>query len=280
MVYLREDIPCRKLNIQSSSSHLEGIFLEINLRKTKWLIFGGYNYHKVNTTHFLNTLGDALDQFMTTFDNFLILGDFNSEPSEECMNEFCQLYNLKNLIVEPTCFKNPLKPSLIDLILTNKPKNFHQSKVIETGLSDHHKMTVSVLKTFFKKQAPTCIKYRDYKNFNRILFHTELSEKLNAMDANCSSYALFETIFMEQLNIFAPMKEKYVRANNAPYMNKTLAKAIMNRTRLKNKYYKECNELNKSNYNKQRNYCLNLLRREKNKYYTNLGATHKSIFPF
>ena len=94
-------------------------------------------------------------------------------------------------------------------------------------------MTVTVLKTFFQKQAPICIKYRDYKNFNRFLFHTELSDKLNAMDKNCSNYALFETLFMVQLNKFAPMKEKYVRANNAPYMNKTLAKAIMNRTRLK-----------------------------------------------
>ena len=270
LVYLREDIPCRQLSIKSSTSHLEGIFLEINLRKTKWFIFGGYNYHKLNAAHFLAELGYALDKFMTLFDNFLILGDFNSEPSESCMKEFCQLYNLKNLIIDPTCFKNPLNPSLIDLILTNKPKLFHQSKVIETGLSDHHKMTVSVLKTFFKKQAPICITYRDYKNFNRFLFHTELSQKLNVMDVNCSNYALFETLFMEQLNKFAPMKKKYVRANNAPYMNKTLAKAIMNRTRLKNKYHQECNEVNKSKYNKQRNFCVNLFRREKKKYYTNL----------
>ena len=40
LIYVREDIPCRVIKIMGS---LEGISLEINLRKTKWLFFGGYN---------------------------------------------------------------------------------------------------------------------------------------------------------------------------------------------------------------------------------------------
>ena len=46
------------------------------------------------------------------------------------------------------------------------------------------------------------------------------------------SYDTYESIFMMELNKLAPIKEKYVRANNAPYVNKTLSKAIMNRSRL------------------------------------------------
>ena len=38
------------------------------------------------------------------------------------MSEFCQTYNLYNLITEPTCYKNPNNPSSIDMILTN-PNN-------------------------------------------------------------------------------------------------------------------------------------------------------------
>ena len=234
------------------------------------MVFGGYNYNKLNGINFLTSLGHTLEHYMSQFDNILLLGDFNLEPDESCMDEFCQLYNLRNLIREPTCFKNPLHPSLIDLILTNKPNCFQHSQNIEIGLSDYHKLTVTVLKIFFQKQAPRCIKYRDYKNFNKCLFHTELSRKLNAMDTNPSTYASFETIFMEELNKRAPIKEKYIRGNNAPYMNKILAKAIMNRTRLKNKFHKECNEVNKALYNKQRNYCVNLFKREKKKYYANL----------
>ena len=36
---------------------------------------------------------------------------------------------------------------------------------------------------------------------------------------------------MDEFNKQAPMKDKYVRANNAPFMNKILSKAFMNRTR-------------------------------------------------
>ena len=54
------------------------------------------------------------------------------------MGDFCDTYNLTNLITDPTCFKNPLNPSLIDLILTNRARRFQDSWVIETGLFDHH----------------------------------------------------------------------------------------------------------------------------------------------
>ena len=73
------------------------------------------------------------------------------------MREFSDSYNPKNLITNPTCFKNPSKPSLIDLILTNRHRN---SKVIETGLSDHHKLTITVMRAHFKKQTPLVISYR------------------------------------------------------------------------------------------------------------------------
>ena len=53
----------------------------------------------------------------------LLLGDLNSETSETCMKEFCEAYNLKNLVEEPTCFKNLLNPTCIDLMLTNRPRS-------------------------------------------------------------------------------------------------------------------------------------------------------------
>ena len=103
---------------------------------------------------------------MTTLENFLILVDFNSEMNEASMMEFCNTYNLKDLINEPTCYKNPLNPSSIDLILTNKFRRFQNSLTLETGLSDHHKLTTNVMRSFFPKQAPLHIIYRDFKNYD------------------------------------------------------------------------------------------------------------------
>ena len=66
------------------------------------------------------------------------------------------------------------------------------------------------------------------------------------------------------------MKEKYVRANNAPFMNKALSKAIMTRSRLRNRFLRNPDMTNKMKYKKQRNYCVNLLKKEKRRYYKNL----------
>ena len=43
------------------------------------------------------------------------MGDFDTEPTENAMQEFIKLYNRKNLIKGPTCYKNPDKPLSIDL---------------------------------------------------------------------------------------------------------------------------------------------------------------------
>ena len=207
IIYVREDIPCREFTNFNDVSNIEGIFLEINLRKTKWLLFGGYNPNKLNIGNFLGKLGPILDKHMYKFDNLLLLGDFNSEMQEFRMSEFCNMYNLINLIKVPTSFKNPLSPSSIDVILTNRMKSFQNNQAIETGLSDHHKMTITVLKSFFQKQAPVEINYRDYKLFDKSLFHIELENMLSDQDANGMSYELFESTFMELLNKHAPMNE-------------------------------------------------------------------------
>ena len=66
------------------------------------------------------------------------------------------------------------------------------------------------------------------------------------------------------------LKKKFVRANNAPFMSRVLSKAIMNRSRLRNNFLKNPNDTNKMAYKRHRNYCVNLLRIEKKRYYGNL----------
>ena len=44
----------------------------------------------------------------------------------------------------------------------------------------------------------------------------------------------------------------------------------MNRSRLRNRYIKNPNATNKHNYKRQRNYVVNLLKREKKKYYESI----------
>ena len=82
------------------------------------------------------------------------------------------------------------------------------------------------------------------------------------MNFNNSEYDLDAFLLKahKAFNIHAPTKMRYVRANNAPFMNKNLSKAIMTRNRLRNKFLCNKTETNWQNYKTQRNYCKKLLR--------------------
>ena len=261
ITYVGDDIPCILLKAHPSPTNFEGILLEINLNKSKWLLFGGYNPKLENTGNFVKASGLVLDFYMSKYDNFLLLGDFNSEMNDNAMREFSDTYNLKNWITNPTCFKNPSKPGLIDLILTNRHRNFLNSKVIETGLSDHHKLTITVMSAHFK--TPLVISYRDYTNYGHSLFCYELIGNLNNLNGGQIDCETFESVTVATLNRHAPLKKKYMRANNQPFMKKTLSKAVMNRSRLRNKCLMNPNNINKLNYTKYRNYCTQLFKKEK-----------------
>ena len=135
--------------------------------------------HKNLISNHLNILGKILDTQMKIYDNCFIVGDFSSEMTESAMENFCGTYHLHNLIKDPTCFKNPVKPSCIDLLLTNFPKSFLKSQTLETGLSDSHKLTLTVIKIHYKKQNPLVVTYKDYKHFSNETLQTEL---LSAME--------------------------------------------------------------------------------------------------
>ena len=74
--------------------------------------------------------------------------------SDSSMKEFCNLKGLKNLIIEPTCYKNSGKLTCIDLLLTNQPILFQRKAVLETGVSDFHLLTVNKIKMSLQKCKP------------------------------------------------------------------------------------------------------------------------------
>ena len=167
------------------------------------------------------------------------------------MKNFCDIYHLKNLVNVPTCYKNPLKPSCIDLFLTNCSRSFQDTQVIETGLSDFHKMNITVLKMFFSKQKHETVFFRNYKTFDNSAFREALNRELLKYDLNNIEYVTFQEIIVSLLNVYAPLKKKYLRANHESFVTKELRKAIMLRTRLRNIYLKQ--RTTKVAYNRQRN---------------------------
>ena len=128
-------------------------------------------------------------------------GDYNCVVAEDDMNEFCCICSLSSLVQEPTCFKNPDRPSCIDLILTNKSASFQNNMVVETGLSDFHKLTITVMKCSFQKQSPKVIYYRNYKYFDNDDFKANLCNKLSFYvfrNLNCGRFRKTFSFYIER----------------------------------------------------------------------------------
>ena len=179
----------------------------------------------------LKELGKNLDS-NSKYDNFIVLGDLNAEPTSEALYDFCQVYGCSNIVKENICYKNPENPSCVDLIITNRPISFKGTKTIETGLSDFHKMSSTIMKVFYKKQKANVIRYRSYRNFDNEAFIGELqvafSDRYN--DTENLSFSTFKNVIDHSLKKHAPLTKRYVRANQAPLINKKINKEIMKRS--------------------------------------------------
>ena len=168
--------------------------------------------------------------------------------------------------MEKTCSKNQKNPRYIDLFLTNSAQSFQNTSVFATGISDFHTMILTILKKSFPKSAPKKVLYRNHKNFNSNCFKSDLKKQLKYTEP----YESFENVFLNVLQRHAPLKTKVVRANHAPYMNRTLRKAIMKRSELERKYLKNRTNESRITYKKQKNFCSKLYKKERKKYYSNI----------
>ena len=156
-------MPSKLLSIHNASNYIQVIPFELNLRKEKWMFMCIYRPPKQNSQYFLGNLSSIADHYSSIYGNYIFLEDFNMEPNCLALTSFMQSFNLFNLIKTNTYFKG--KGTCIDLILTNRKHCFKHSSTFETGLSDHHHLGYSMLKTCFKREESKHFIYRDYKNF-------------------------------------------------------------------------------------------------------------------
>ena len=270
LIYVKENILSKELDKHNFPSDIEGMFIEINFRSCKWLLLGSYHppHQSQTDQYYFNYLERAIDFYTEFYTNFILIGDFNTEDTEPQISKFLHQYDAKNLVKEPTCFKNPDNPSTIDLFLTNKCNSFQNTGTISTGLSDFHKMIVTVLKTSYRKPKPREIIYRNYKKFDKESFRKELKETIKVESVN--NYQEFEKAFITILNRHAPLKKKILRSNEVSYMTKCLRKAIMKRSQLEAKFHKTRTLVNQKAYKKQKNFVSRLYKKERKRFYNDL----------
>ena len=99
-------------------------------------------------------------------------------------------------------------------------------------------MAATVLRGNFRKKGPRVVTYRDYSGFDNFSFREEVAEELSSNLLKMLAFTLFKSTVECVLNKMAPLKKKYLRANDGPFMTRELRKAIMKCSNMKNKFNK------------------------------------------
>ena len=147
------------------------------------------------------------------------MGDFNidiksSNFDKGKLENFCDLFNLTNLVHSETCFMKNSK-SIIDLILTNKSLHFQKTHVVETGSSDYHKMISTFFKACSSKLRTKVIYYRSYKKLNFLCYLKKANFDFFKNDPN-QNYNHLTDNFLGIVSKHVPLKNKLIRGNNVP----------------------------------------------------------------
>ena len=93
-------------------------------------------------------------------------------------------------------------------MLTNRQDSFKNSRTIETGLSDHHKLIISVLTAYFKKKEPVKINYRSYKNFDQNISEIIFYATYKIVTVTQCSMTNLKIYLMQVLNDHAPKNRR------------------------------------------------------------------------
>ena len=191
----------------------------------------------------------------------------NKNTKSNYIHDICNLYNMKQLISEPTRVTRNTA-SLIDIIMTTMPQKHKDSRVIKVTLSDHFMIYTDICYNIkVKSKEITC---RTFKKFDITRFITELSDALINFDYNTNLTQMresFKNTFSFVSNKHAPVRTYRIKGNSLPWVNQSVVNAMKERNRLYEIAVKEKDNTSYNKYRESRNRVTKLIRDEKQKYF-------------
>ena len=293
MMFVKDTIPHRIIkDLSGVIDNIDYISLEVTTQRGKWILTYIYCPPSVKDNCFTNFMSSLCENIISKNALTLFFGDLNYNLlNNNALSCICDIHGLTNLIKDPTCFKAE-NPTLLDVLLTDKPNCFSGKLNIDLGLSDFHNFVCVASKLFTPCESKRKIKYRSMKHFNvedfsRDLEHTpfyvcSLFDDID--DVVWAHKALYESV----LNDHAPTKSKTITNKSVPHMNSELRKAMNQRNMWRSRHFRcKSNKILRNNYVFWRNKVVSLNRCSIRKYFdekcntpNNSSSFFKTISPY
>ena len=174
-------------------------------------------------------------------------------------NRFC----LSNRINEPTRVTKTSK-SLIDVLLTSHAECYATSGSLHLGLSDHD-LIFTVRKNKNSRPKPRLIEFRSMKNFNLPDFLADLKRvpwsSAYTFDNADDVWAHWRTLFKDVLDQHVPLKKKWIRGDQLPWISPDLLREISHRNKLFKRHKRNPTSTSWDNYKKRKRNKVTSLKR-------------------
>ena len=99
-LFVRYDIPSKEIKVNFLPSDIVCLFIELNIRKVKWLDVGCYHPLSQNDDYYFCNFIKVLDSLNSISEKFLLFGDFNSEDHGIQISSFLNNHESKNIVKE------------------------------------------------------------------------------------------------------------------------------------------------------------------------------------
>ena len=110
ILYVNEDIPGKLINSYDFKEGSEIIVFEFSISNKKWLLLRNYKPPSQNELSFINEIKLSLNFSTSSYENFLLLGDFNLSTENPNFKNLLNSFDLESLIKIPTCYKSLSSP--------------------------------------------------------------------------------------------------------------------------------------------------------------------------
>lgn len=259
------------------------IFKEINLTHASCLQINIYNtiilcIYRSPSNHcaerFINSLNTYLES-IKSFETIVIVGDINintlPRTSEICQERNNRL-NYLNMLSMHGLLPGHNLPTRIDscldhvMLKMNKTKNSAVVAVLQTSITDHLMVLLSLSKTSYKNSIKSKIVI-NYDNALKSLNKESLISLLTLNDPNILCQKVIAIV--QKCLIDNTITQRIPRSKQIikPWITQGILRCILNRNNMQKKLRNDpYNEILKITYKRYRNYCNNLIKKLKRKY--------------
>ena len=271
--YVKDSLPHRnRTDIAVNENGIETIVIQIKTADKNILFLHVYRPPNTHVNHLINALETMLNKCFLESESIHIIGDLNVNfaKSNHQLSQLCDSYDLKQLIKNPTCFKSLENPTLLDVILTTNSKSIRQTINIPLGISDFHNYISASTKMNCPTDEIKSVHYRSFKKFSEEKFIKDVEfapfHVSEIFDKADDQLWFHNTLLLDVVNANAPIKQKFIKHKQLPYMNDKLRKAINVKASLCRKFQRTKSQENWDKFRKQRNLVNKLKRSSINKY--------------